>query len=405
MGSSSGVAILSPMLRHGPRVRHVMSTANLRPCPRSLPWGLLGMIAVVIAVESFAARHENGLFLRIDAWSWKQTGKRAERAALKSRVVCLGDSLVQVGVASPIIETETGLSTCNLAISGGQAASSYFLLRRVLDAGGRPDALVLDFFPRHLQSSPLLGLDPWVSLTRLGEVIDLARTGRDVEFLGRVALAKILPTVRLRPEVRANVLAALRGEDQGDKHHVPPFLRRNMEVNRGGLLCPSTPALDKDLNAWSKTYFPARWSCHPIHERYIERLLSLAESRRIRVFWLLPPLQPALQERCERSGFDARHVEFVRRYQARYANVTVLDGRHARYDPRVFFDPHHLARDGAAIFSTDVASTVRRGIESDPPLPHWVDLPSFGERPIDGPLEDVEQSRVAVKLERAKRFH
>jgi hypothetical protein len=363
------------------------------------------MLAAVIAVESFAARHENDLFLKIDAWSWGQTSRRVERAGFQSRVVCLGDSLVQVGVASPIIERHTGLSTCNLAISGGQAASSYYLLRRVLDAGGRPDALVLDFFPRHLQSSPLMGLDPWVSLTTLGDVIDLARAGRDVEFLGRVALAKILPTLRLRPEVRTNVLAALHGEDQGDKHHVPPFLRRNMEVNRGGLLCPPTPGLDKDLDAWSKTYFPARWSCHPIHEVYIRRLLRLAASRQIRVFWLLPPLQPALQEHCERSGFDARHVEFVRGYQAKYPNVTVLDGRHAAYDPRVFFDPHHLARDGAAVFSSDVAMTVRRAIDSDPTLPRWVNLPSYGKRRIDGPLEDVEQSRLALKLERAKRFH
>jgi hypothetical protein len=382
-----------------------MSGSEPRSLLRSLPWGLLGMFAVVIAVESFAAHHENDLFLKIDAWSWEQTGRRAERAGLKSRVVCLGDSLVQVGVASPILETETGLSTCNLAISGGQAASSYYLLRRILEAGGRPDALVLDFFPRHLQSSPLIGLDPWVALTKLGEVVDLARAGRDPEFLGRVALAKILPTFRLRPEVRANVLAALRGEDRGDAHHVPPFLRRNMEVNRGGLLCPSAPALDRDLDAWSRTYFPARWSCHPIHEVYIQRLLGLASSRQIRVFWLLPPLQPALQRHCERSGFDARHVEFVRGYQAKYANVTVLDGRHADYDPRVFFDPHHLARDGAAVFSSDVAMTVRRAIDSDPALPRWVNLPPYGQRRIDGPLEDVEQSRLAVKLKRAKQLH
>src|SRR4051794_24059545 len=114
-----------------------MSGDDPRSSLRSLPWGLLGMLAVVLAVEAFAAHHEDDLFLRVDAWSWKQTGRRAERAGIKSRVVCLGDSLVQVGVAPPIIEKYTGLSTCNLAISGGQPASSYYLLRRVLAAGGR----------------------------------------------------------------------------------------------------------------------------------------------------------------------------------------------------------------------------------------------------------------------------
>ncbi|AGA26241.1 hypothetical protein [Singulisphaera acidiphila] len=382
-----------------------MSGHDPRSPLRSLPWGLLGMFALVLAFEAFAAAHQNNLFLKIDAWTWKQTGRRAERPGSKARIVCLGDSLVQVGVASPIIEKHAGLSTCNLAISGGQAASSYFLLRRVLEAGGRPDSLVLDFFPRHLQSSPLVGLDPWIDLTTFAEVVDLARAGRDAEFLGRVALAKILPTVRSRPEIRGTILAALNGEDRSDRHHVPPSLRRNIEVNRGGLLCPSTPTRHEDLEAWSKTYFPTNWSCHPVNDVYVRRLLALAASRGIRVFWLLPPIQPVLQQRCERNGFDARHLDFVRGFQAEFPNVTVLDGRHANYDPDVFFDPHHLARDGAAVFSFDVAMTLRRSIHSDRALPRWVDLPSYGKRRIDGPLEDVEQSRVAAKLERAKRVH
>ncbi|SIO67466.1 hypothetical protein SAMN05444166_8369 [Singulisphaera sp. GP187] len=215
-----------------------MSGHDPRSPLRSLPWGFLGMVALVLVFESFAAKHEKDLFLKIDAWTWNQTGRRAERPGPSPRVVCLGDSLVQVGVASPVVEKLTGLSTCNLAISGGQAASTYYLLRRVLDTGGRPDALVLDFFPRHLQSSPLAGLDPWTSLARFDELIDLAWAGWDAEFLGRVAIAKIVPTVRSRPEVRSHVLAALNGEDRGDHHHVPPSLRRNLEINRGGSSVP-----------------------------------------------------------------------------------------------------------------------------------------------------------------------
>lgn len=366
-----------------------------------LPRGLLGMLALVLAIEGFAKRHERDLFLKVDAWTWEQTKRRAEGDGRRAQVVCLGDSLVQVGVAAPIVEAQAGLTTCNLAISGGQAASSYFLFRRLLDAGGHPDALVLDFFPRHLQTSPLLGLDPWVNLARPEEVVDLARAGRDGEALGRIALAKLLPTVRARPEIRASLAAAWRGDDQTDRQHVPPFLRRNLKVNHGGLLCPAPAKLDNDLDAWSRKYFPSDWTCHPVHEVYLERLLTLAESRRIPVFWLLPPLVPELQRRCEASGFDARHLEFVRSYQARYANVTVLDGRHAQYESPVFFDPHHLARDGAAVFSADIARAIRLTLDAQAAAtaarPHWIELPPYRKRRIDGPLEDVEQSRMAVK--------
>lgn len=363
------------------------------------------MLALVFAVEVFVAKHQSDIFLKIDAWTWRQTGRRAERMDSKPGIVCLGDSLVQVGVASPILERYAGRSACNLAISGGQAASSYFMLRRVLAAGGRPEALVLDVFPRHLQATPLVALDPWTDLATWDEVLDLAWTGRDADFLGRIALAKFLPTIRVRPEIRGAVLAALGGEDRTDRHHVPPSLRRNLEVNRGGLLCPASPAAQKDLDAWSNTYFPADWACHPVHALYLRRLLNLAALGGIPVFWLLPPIQPALQQRCEQSGFDARHLAFVRSMQAEFANVTVLDGRHATYAPDVFFDPHHLARDGAAVFSFDVAMMVRRSIDRPRTRPRWLELPPFGERRIDGPLEDVEQSRVAAKLERAKRVH
>lgn len=370
---------------------------------RSLPWGLLGMVALVVAVEGFAKRHERDLFLKVDAWTWEQTKRRAEGDGRQAQVVCLGDSLVQVGVAAPVVETVTGKTTCNLAISGGQAASSYFLLRRLLDAGGRPDALVLDLFPRHLQTSPLEGLDPWVDLARPADVVDLARTGRDGEALGRIALAKLVPTVRARPEIRASVYAAWHGVDQTDRRHVPPFLRRNLKVNHGGLLCPAPTELKNDLEAWSRKYFPGDWTCHPTHEVYLQRLLTLAETRRIPVFWLLPPMLPEMQQRCEQSGFDARHLEFVRSYQARYANVTVLDGRHAQYESHLFFDPHHLARDGAAVFSADVAQAVRRTLDVDATeatasaRTRWVELPRYRKRRIDGPLEDVEQSRTAMK--------
>ncbi|SIO67470.1 hypothetical protein SAMN05444166_8370 [Singulisphaera sp. GP187] len=142
-----------------------------------------------------------------------------------------------------------------------------------------------------------------------------------------------------------------------------------------------------------------------MNDGYIRRILTLAAARKIRVFWLLPPIQPALQQRCEQSGFDARHQKFVRGFQAEFSNVTVLDGRHANYDPQVFFDPHHLARDGAAVLSYDVAMMLRRAINADHALSRWVNLPAYGNRRIDGPLEDVEQSRVAARLERAQRIH
>lgn len=381
--------------------------SDLAPPPTRVPWpwGFLGMLALMLAAERFVARHEHDLFLKVDHWTWRQSGRLADTTSPNPRIVCLGDSLVQVGIASPIIESQTGRRTCNLAISGGQAVSTYLLLRRALEAGVAPDAVLVDFFPRLLEASPLEGADPWSSLAGMAECADLAWTARRPVFFARVAAARLLPAVRARDAIRENLRAALGGQSSDDAHHVPPALVRNLHVNRGGVLCPPNPGRGGDVDDWARRHFPPSWTCHPVNELYLRRFLALAQARRIPVFWLLPPIEPGLQARCEASGFDARHESFVRAVVADCPNVTVLDGRRAGYDRRVFFDPHHLGRTGAAVFSDDVARAVRTSLERRPASarPRWVDLPRYREAPIDVPLEDIEQSRWALRTEKAQR--
>lgn len=371
--------------------------------PRSLPCGLLGALALIIAAERFAARHENDLFLNLEVWSSAHVAELARTPVPGPRIVCIGDSLVQVGVASPVIENRTGIRTYNFAISGGQAATSYFLLRRTLAAGDEPAAILVDFFGGLLVNNPAATLHPWPSFGSLGECLDLACTARDATFLAKVMVAKTLPTVRARLAIRDNVLAALHGEDQSARHHVPPSLRRNLALNRGGLLCPPKPGRDHDLDKWTQIHFPADWSCEAVNESYLRRFLALASEHQVPVFWLLPPIQPAVQERCVANGFDARYEAFVRGLQAEYPIVSVIDGRYAGYDDRVFFDPHHLGRDGAAVYSAELARLLGRARGRSPGLAAWTALPAYRARPIEEPLEDVDQSRLAFQRDRTRR--
>jgi len=381
-----------------------MRIARLRKFGGQSPLGLLGMLLCIVLIERFVARHEADHFLKMDSWTWNQTAKRAVREARDAGLICLGDSLVQVGIAPILIEARTGLVTNNLALSGGQPASSYFLLRRVLEAGGEPKAVLIDFFPKHLQVSPTVSLDPWTSIAQSRELFDLARQSGDTDFLGRALWSRWVPSSRARPEVRNAILAALREENRRDRQHVPPYWRRNLQVNQGGVLCPPPEeAQTTDLVGWTKRYFPADWECDPVNERYIRRLLRLAESRKIQVYWLLPPMQPALQSRVAQNGLDAKYVAFVQRIRADFPGLTVIDGRHANYDPAVFFDPHHLARTGAAVLSHDIALILHERLsQSTPPRNNWVSLPGYGPRRIGEPLEDVNQSRTLLRLSRTR---
>src|SRR6202012_2342880 len=90
-----------------------------------------------------------------------------------------GDSQVKFGVSPLLLESKLGQPSHCLAIQGGQAPSSYFLLRRTLDSGVIPSAILVDFEP-HLTRD---GIDHnkrmWPELADLGECLELAWTARD----------------------------------------------------------------------------------------------------------------------------------------------------------------------------------------------------------------------------------
>jgi hypothetical protein len=144
-------------------------------------------------------------------------------------------------------------------------------------------------------------------------------------------------------------------------------------------------------------FLPEHWACDPLNATYIRRFLALCAQRGIRVYWLILPLAPELQARREAVGTDRVYEQFVARWQARYPNVTVVDGRHSGYEPSVFLDACHLDPQGAFVLSDDLARLLaRRDVSAE----KWVHLPSYRDRPPDVLIEDILQSRLATKEDR-----
>lgn len=362
--------------------------------PGRWPSGLLGMLCLVVGVEAYVLRHEYDRFLWVEGWDWRRSASMAGRADSNAEILCFGDSQVKWGVAPLVLEETTGHSSYNLSMCSGQAPASYFLLKRILDRGKRPRAILVDYF------SPLLVADPWKDarhipeVFRFGEIFDLAWVARDASFFGNVAATKLLPSLRTRLEVREELAHFVRLADHTHPHRVPPKIRRNLDVNKGGMLEPSRPLVRADFDR-ERGAFPADWSCHPVQRAFVERFLELAGAHEIPVFWLIPPMSPELQGACEESGNAGRYDRFVRETAGRYRHVTVVDGRRGGYEPSDFIDWIHLARDGSARFSAEVATVVGRRLDGEEGLA-WVVLPDSRGRRIDLPLEDLEQSRAAI---------
>jgi hypothetical protein len=371
---------------------------------RPVPLGLIGMLALVAAIEMVVAGRPLDYSDPVSL-SWRLAATAARDEAPGWRVLCVGDSLVKHAVVPAVVAAGTGRRAGNLGIARGPVPATYFLLRRALEAGARPEAVVLDVKPGVLAGSPRYNLRYWQEIASPREALELARASGGGSLLVEIVLGRLLPTFRARHEVRGHLLAALRGEPS-PLRLINSTCRRNWLVNGGANVAARNPTFTGAVSPEQfKTLLADAWRCHRVNALYVRRILDLASARGIRVYWLLPPLSPRLQERRERTGAEEGYLRFVRSMQERHPELTVVDGRHAGYDHTAFVDATHLDGQGGAILSSDLAALLARDLSAPPAPGRWVDLPPFRPRPTDVPLEDVEQSRrvVLASPERAVR--
>ena len=354
------------------------------------------MLGLVVAIENFVARDVLD-FSDPVSLSWRLAARSARDEAPRCTVLCAGDSLVKHGLIPKVITARSGLAAVNLAVARGPAPATFCLVRRALEAGARPAALVVDFKPNVLAAGPRYNVRYWQEILSLRESLDLARSAGSGSLFFELAVGHLLPSFRSRHEIRSNLRAALSGEID-PLRAINRTCQRNWSLNDGANVAAKNPAFDGLVGADDDQKYQTRaFRRHRVNAEYIRRLLNLAATRNVPVYWLLPPLAPQLQARREQTGAEADFTRFVRSFQTPTANLTVLDARHAGYDHTLFVDPTHLDGQGAYTLSRDVADILRHDRASGGlGKQRWVDLPPYHACPVEVALEDIEQSRQAV---------
>ena len=359
---------------------------------RRWPSGLLGMLALVAAAETSVARRWSVVTEPV-AFSWRFSARAAAEDAPGCSLLCLGDSLAKHGLVPSVIEGVTGRRTYNLAAAAAPAPLTYFLFKRALDAGAKPDAVLLELKPGLLAGGPRYRLRDWPEVLSPAETLELSLSARSGAFAAELLLGEALPTFRARHDLRDNLLAALRGETARPRD-INAVCRRNWTVNFGANVARPRPAFDGLVSeAQHRDLLSHRFALHKVNARYVRRALDLAAARGIRVYLVIPPLPPAVLTRRGQSGAEAKFNEYVRSLQSIYPGLTVLDARTSGYGHEVFVDPSHLDVRGAFTLSADVADALRADLDSRPVAGRWVDLPAYRPMPAAVALEDVEQSR------------
>ncbi|MBX6312138.1 MAG: hypothetical protein IRY99_04350 [Isosphaeraceae bacterium] len=377
-----------------------MSQQPQRGRRSQIPWGLVGMLGLVLAVEHFIASHPLD-FEMSDMGDWSRAARAARKLAPKCEILCFGDSMTKLGIQPRVLEPHLGRKVYNLAVASGSSTTSYYLLRRALDAGARPRAVLVDFHPHLLEMGPQWIRPYWRELLTTRECLELALAARDAHLFASTMTERIVPSARCRFEIRANILAALRDEDLRRPLRMLVYWR-NWNRNSGAYVAAKNPEY-RGQGGWEFAYlYPDRWPLNPVSMSYARRFLQLAAEHGIQVFWLIPPFAPEVEIRRAEKGLSEQFDRLVRSMQAEFPNIVVLDARQSGYDTPVFVDPIHLDRQGAATLSAEVAEILAQYLDPSHSLPRWVKLPPYRDRSTEVALEDGWDSLYALQAKDGK---
>ncbi len=375
-----------------------MTTGRVR-----LPIGLLGAVALVVAVEVFIESRALET-VTPEGWQYRFANRTATAEAADCEILAFGDSLLKYSFLPAVIERRQGLRSYNLAVCGGRVPYHYYLLRRVLEGGARPSVVLLEFFPGSLSTGPRPNAGELPQFLRASECVELGVSARDAGLLGTLLAGWLLPSVRGRQAIRSDLVDLARHRPCGTRYE-NTWLLPWWSKNRGSQVMHVQPGGPEMVSQVQQSAFPGTWASDPVNDLYLRRFLDLAAEHGATVYWVLTPLSPPLQAECERSGFDARYIAYVKGWQQRYPNLKVIDSRHADYDPAFYYcDPAHLGRDGAFVFSIDLGEFLaRRGSETG----RWTSLPHFRRLTPDADIEDdlaARRTAAAVGKRGVRRF-
>jgi hypothetical protein len=360
------------------------------------------MVAIVLIVETCVERHRDEFASPISAM-FEATGRASRSEAVGRDVLFFGDSVVKFGLAPRVIESRSGFRGYNLATVGNPAHVASILLRRALDAGARPRAVVVDFKPSFLAEyhadAPSLG-----RIAGLGDGFRLAWKSRQPEDFARFAVAWLLPTYRDRIMIRARISEALAGQTDPSLR-VPEARQRNWAINLGAQILPPNPASMSTAEfANERANLDPAWTCHPVNLIMIDEFFKLAREHQITVFWLVTPVHPRVQAGRDRLGIDTAWNRFLIE-RTRGRDVVVVDARRLDLAAEFFVDATHLDRRGTTALSEAVADFLSDWYQGSPGFTdRWVTLPHRKSSTVDPRLiEDTDQTGLALGRDEASR--
>jgi hypothetical protein len=355
------------------------------------------MLALVAAVEAAVAR-DGARFLDSISYSWSLTARAARERAPGCGVLVLGDSQAKYALIPRVLTEGTGLRSYNLAMPAATAPATLAVLRRALDAGARPKAVVFDLKGGLLVGGPIYSVVVFPHVLSPADALRLIVRTRSKSFASLLLLRSALPSYRCRTEVREDLKASLRG-GVSQYRQDNAVVERQSAVNDGAYIGLPVPGPRPEVSeAEYRDYKMKAFAAHRVNAAYAREVATTAAAAGAKVYLLLPPAFPKFFERRVKTGAEAKYEAFIRSLQDHHPGLTVLDARTSGYHEALFADRLHVNALAALALSEDVAAVLRRDLAAPGPNPpkRWVRLRAYRDRPLPDWVEHVDLSRARV---------
>jgi hypothetical protein len=279
-------------------------------------------------------------------------------------VQLMGDSVVAGGVFAGLIGSDE-LGVRNDAVQATTPVHSYFIFKREIETGRRPQYVLLAHHPRTFEQVRVPALI--ASFARWSEVPDILWTSGGSRDSGYGVLTKMSYLLRHRDQLR--VLLTRADTTWMD----PPATTQLADDERISSYLRQRDQADFRLEAPSPQYIELQRRPFVVSKQndiYFRRLLALAKREQIPVYWVHVPVSPQVRDLRASQGHDAGFKEYLQQFVTS-GELSLLGAGPLVLPADHFEDWSHVNTAGAIRFSCHIGylwRTVRPPASSLPAL-------------------------------------
>jgi hypothetical protein len=287
-----------------------------------------------------------------DYTQWVDVMDYAERPEPKGLLI-LGDSRAKAAILPEVL----GPRARSLAIVGSCPIQAYFTLRALLEAGGRPEAIVIGYGPKHFYRAHNVfwyytAKYKFLSASEAFEVGEEARRlddrvlGDPRIFLPRWIATRANALLLYLPELVKSLVAPRRRTNHEE-------LRRLRGARGHAWFGEADSSNGLAPEARRETFRPS-----PLLDAYFERTLELARREGIAVFFITTPIN-ASTDAALSPAFREAYLAYLRGWAERFPEFAI-DTRLPVLSNDHFGDASHVNARGAQVVSEELRGAIER---------------------------------------------